>query len=358
MGSDTPDMRRSGICSTVLLAVPGWWCPVGVGIDDNGGMRYLESAGETISVIGLGTWQFGSREWGYGEDYATHEAHNIVERALEMGINFFDTAEVYASGRSEEILGRALDGRRAFVATKFLPVVPLPGRVERSAGESRSRLGVDQIDLYQMHWPNPVFPVRLGMEGMRRVHRAGITRHIGVSNHSLRQWKRAEEVLGTPILSNQVLFNLVRRQPLRNLIPYAASNDRIVIAYSPLAQGLLSGRYGPENPPRGFRGRNLLNPLASAANLARATPLLEALNEIGATHGATPAQVALAWVLSHPNTVAIPGASSVAQVTQNAEAVELTLAEDEIVRLGDIAEGLQLKGGIAGAVEATRRSGR
>ena len=327
---------------------------VGARLDDNGPMQYLEAAGETISKIGLGTWQFGSREWGYGEDYANLEAHAIVERALELGINFFDTAEVYGSGRSEEILGRALDGRRAFIATKFLPVVPLPGRVERSARESLKRLGIEQVDLYQMHWPNPAFPVRPGMEGMRRVLAAGLTRHVGVSNYSLRQWKHAEQALGSPILSNQVLFNLVRRKPRRSLIPFAAANDRIVIAYSPLAQGLLSGRYDAANPVGGFRRRNPLNPLASPANLARATPLIETLRGIGSNHGATPAQVALAWVLSHPNTVAIPGASSAAHVTQNAEAADLTLAEDEIIRLTEVAGSLGLKGGIAGAVEAIR----
>lgn len=318
-------------------------------------MRYLETSGETISKIGLGTWQFGSREWGYGEDYATSEAHAIVDVALETGINFFDTAEVYASGRSEEILGRALGERPAFIATKFLPVVPLPGRIERHADESRNRLGIKQIDLYQLHWPNPVFPTRLGMEGIRRVQKAGTSRHVGVSNYSLRRWKHAEEELGGPVLTNQVLFNLVRRQPLRNLIPYAASSGRVVIAYSPLAQGLLSGKYGPDNLPRGFRARNPLNPLASTANLTRAMPLIEALREIGTTHGATPAQVALAWVLSHPNTIAIPGASSAAQVKQNAAAAELDLSEDETARLSNTAESLQLKSGIAGAVEALRK---
>jgi aryl-alcohol dehydrogenase-like predicted oxidoreductase len=318
-------------------------------------MQYIEAAGESISKIGLGTWQFGSREWGYGEDYAARDSHAIVDRALEVGINFFDTAEAYASGRSEEILGRALDGRRAFIATKFLPLVPLPGRVERSAEDSRRRLGVEQIDLYQMHWPNPAFPARLGMEGMRRVQKAGIARHVGVSNHSLRRWKHAEELLGAPILSNQVLFNLVRRRPQRNLIPFAVANDRIVIAYSPLAQGLLSGKYDAAHPIEGFRRRNPLNPLASPVNLVRANPLIETLREVGSSHGATPAQVALAWVLSHPNTVAIPGASSVAQVTQNVEAAELTLTEDEIIRLNEVADSLQLKGGIAGAVESMRR---
>jgi aryl-alcohol dehydrogenase-like predicted oxidoreductase len=241
-----------------------------------------------------------------------------------------------------------------FVATKFLPILPLPGRIERHAEESRNRLGLDQIDLYQMHWPNPAFPTRLGMEGTRRVQKAGTTRHVGVSNYSLRRWKNAEKELGGPVLSNQVLFNLVRRQPLRNLIPYAASNERVIIAYSPLAQGLLSGKYGPDKRPRGFRARNPLNPLASAANLTRALPLIEALREIGTSHRATPAQVALAWVLSHPNTVAIPGASSVAQVRQNAQAADLDLSEDEITRLSNTAESLQLKSGIAGAVEALR----
>ncbi len=318
-------------------------------------MQYLKASGETISKIGLGTWQFGSREWGYGEDYADREAHAIVDRALEVGINFFDTAEAYASGRSEEILGRALDGRSAFIATKFLPVVPLPGRVERSARASKERLGIEQIDLYQMHWPNPAFPVRFGMEGIRRVQEAGLARHIGVSNYNLRQWKRAEQALGSPILSNQVLFNLVRQKPLRTLVPFAAANDRIVIAYSPLAQGLLSGKYDAANPVEGFRRRNPLNPLASPANLARATPLIETLREIGSTHGASPAQVSLAWVLSHPHTVAIPGASSAAHVTQNAEAADLALSEDDIARLNEVAGKLELKGGVAGAVEAMRR---
>jgi aryl-alcohol dehydrogenase-like predicted oxidoreductase len=317
-------------------------------------MRYLEVAEERISKIGLGTWQFGSREWGYGEDYAGREAHAIVERALELGINFFDTAEAYGSGRSEEILGRALAGRSAFIATKFLPVVSTPGRVERSARASQRRLDVDQIDLYQMHWPNPVFPVRFGMEGLQRVRAAGMARHVGVSNYSLRQWKHAERVLGAPILSNQVLFNLVRRRPIRNLIPFAASHDRIVIAYSPLAQGLLSGKYHAGNPVSGFRRRNLINPLASPANLARATPLIETLREIGSNHGANPAQVALSWVLSHPNTVAIPGASTAAHVDQNAEAADLVLTEDEIARLNQTAETLPLKGGVGGAVEALR----
>jgi aryl-alcohol dehydrogenase-like predicted oxidoreductase len=317
-------------------------------------MQYIKAAGETISKIGLGTWQFGSREWGYGEDYATREAHAIVDRALDLGINFFDTAEAYSSGRSEEILGRALAGRPAVVATKFLPVVPLPGRIEQSARDSRSRLGVEEIDLYQMHWPNPAFPIRLGMDGMRRVQASGIARHVGVSNYSLRRWKRAEQVLGAPILSNQVLFNLVRRQALKNLIPHAAATDRIIIAYSPLAQGLLSGNYHSGNPLGGFRRRNPLNPLASPANLQRAAPLIEALREIGSSHGASSAQVALAWVLSHPNTVAIPGARSVAHVEQNAEAAELSLTEDELHRLGAVAGGLHLKGGIAGAIETMR----
>ncbi len=320
-------------------------------------MRYLNVAGESISVIGLGAWQFGSREWGYGPDYDTRVAPDIVERALELGINLFDTAEVYGSGRSEEILGRALTGRRdrAFIATKFMPVLPLPGRVERSARASLVRLGVDRIDLYQQHWPNPIFPMRFPVRGLRRVLDRALARHVGVSNHSLARWQKAERLLGRPILSNQVPFNLVQRRPRRRLVPWAAAHDRIVIAYSPLAQGLLSGKYHPGNPPTGSRARNPLNPLASATNLDRAAGLLEALREIGAGYGATPAQVALAWVISHPSTVAIPGARTAEQVSENAAAADLLLTSDELERLNETSARLNLLTVWRGALDAVRR---
>ncbi|HZQ58024.1 MAG TPA: aldo/keto reductase [Acidimicrobiales bacterium] len=295
-------------------------------------MRHVECQGVQLSAIGLGCWQFGSKEWGYGAGYADHEAGRIVERALELGINLFDTAEVYGRGQSERILGRALQGHRAeaFVATKVLPILPLRARVVRAAEGSLRRLGIDKIDLYQIHWPNPVVPLGQQLGGMRELQQRGLVDHVGVSNYSLARWRAAEAALGAPVLTNQVPYSLADRRPEAELVPWAAANDRIVMAYSPLAQGLLSARYDETNAPGGVR-RN--NALFLPDNLRSARPLLDALRAIATAHGATPSQVALAWLVRRPNVVAIPGASSVAQLEQNAAAADLDLSEDEDAEL-------------------------
>src|SRR5947209_1286919 len=131
-------------------------------------MRYVEAGGARVSAIGLGTWQFGSREWGYGDSYAERDAIQITQRALDLGVNLIDTAEIYAFGRSERIVGRAIADRRdeAFIATKVFPVMPLSPVVQQRGIASAARLGVDRIDLYQVHWPNPVVPVSTTMHGM------------------------------------------------------------------------------------------------------------------------------------------------------------------------------------------------
>lgn len=308
-------------------------------------MRYVEVSGTRLSVIGVGTWQFGSREWGYGEQYASSEAVRIVRRALELGINLVDTAEVYAFGRSERIVGEALAGgfrEKAFVATKLLPVLPLPGIVVARGKASRSRLGIDSIDLYQLHWPNPVVPLRATMDGMARLRDEGVIRHIGVSNYSLSQWKAAERALGAPVLSNQVQYSLICRAPEKELTGYARSNGRLIIAYSPLGQGFLSGRYDKDHRPKGLRART---PAFQPQNLERGRELIDSLARIGKSHGATPSQVALAWVVSHPNVVAIPGASSVAQLEANAEAGDLELETKEIEELDQLSSQLNFSVG-------------
>ena len=324
-----------------------------------GGMRYVEVGGVRVSVIGLGTWQFGSREWGYGDEYANHEAGAIVERALDLGINLIDTAEIYGFGKSERIVGEAIADRRdeAFIATKILPVAPLASVVEQRARGSARRLGVEQIDLYQLHWPNPLAPTGWAMDGMRRVCDRGLVRHVGVSNYSLARWKAAERSLARPVLSNQVQFSLVSRGPQRDLIPYAQSEGRIVIAYSPLAQGFLSARYDPSvvdaiAPKAG--GVRLANPLFTPENLDAAVPLFTALREVARGHDATPAQVALAWVISHPNVVAIPGASSVAQLERNVDAANIELTGDDLGRLGEAAEAFHPRRAIASVPNLVR----
>lgn len=329
-----------------------------------GGVRYLEiDTAKPYSKIGLGTWQFGSTEWGYGGDYADDEAKRLVTRALELGITVFDTAELYGMGRSERILGAALeaahaDPARTVVATKIFPLFPVaPVVVWRgvaSAARLRSRLGGGRrIDLYQVHLANPVVRDGTTMRGMRALQAAGVVDEVGVSNYPLGRWRAAETALGSRVLSNQVQYSLVARGPERDLLPFAAADRRVVIAWSPLAQGLLSARYDAGHRPTN-RIRSL-NPLFLPANLDRAAPLLAALWEVADAHDATPAQVALAWTIRHPAVVAIPGASSVAQLESNAAAAELALADAEVAALCAASEQFTPVTGLAAAPSIARQ---
>jgi aryl-alcohol dehydrogenase-like predicted oxidoreductase len=309
--------------------VPDGLRPAGSG----GRVKHVEVGGVRVSAIGLGTWQFGSSEWGYGREFASGVAQAITKRALDLGINFIDTAEVYGLGRSERIVGEAIQGRRdeVFLATKLFPI-GLPFMAGRRARGSLRRLGVDHIDLYQLHWPNRVFSPRATMPRMRRLVEEGLVRHVGVSNHDLSAWQECERASGGIVLSNQVRFSLVHRDPERELVPWAQRSGRIVIAYSPLGQGVLSGNY-QESAPKNFRRmRADFRP----EGRARWEPLISALREIARRHGATPSQVSLAWLIHMPNVVAIPGASSVKQVEENAAAADLTLSDEEIAQLDSL----------------------
>ena len=288
-------------------------------------MRFFESGGVRLSVIGLGTWQFGSREWGYGRTYASTTAEQLVIRAAELEINLVDTAEMYAGGESERILGKAIigDRDRYFVATKFAPFLPLPSVLVSRSYRSAARLGISRIDLLQMHWPNPFLPVSVQIRGMATVLERGLAKNIGVSNYSLSQWLSAEKSLGHPIISNQVHYSLLSRRADRELVPYAQAHDRLVIAYSPLEQGALTGKYGLDNRPGGVRR---LNKHLKSGGIAKAMPLMSALAEVAKANSASISQIALAWLVSQPNVVAIPGASSVAQLESNAAAADLELS--------------------------------
>ena len=305
-------------------------------------MREVEAGDVKVSVIGVGTWQFGSKEWGYGDEYAATTAVKIVLRALELGVTLIDTAEIYAMGESERIVGRALReadpelAAKAFVATKIFPVAAFDKVVQWRGRLSRDRLGVEAIDLYQVHWPNPAVPKSQTMAGMRALRDEGVIRHVGVSNYSAKDWRFADRHLGSPVLSNQVRYSLVDRGPEASVLPYAQEHGRIVIAYSPLGQGLLSARFDASHLPTGNVRR--MNPLFLPDNLERAQPLLTALREIAAAHGATPAQVSLAWLIRRDRVVAIPGASSVEQLESNVAAADLDLSADDDHRLTEASD--------------------
>lgn len=329
------------------------WLPSEAESHRSRAVKFLQSSGARLSRVGLGTFQFGSGEWGYGEEYASQVAPQIVQRSLDLGVNVFDTAEVYGFGRSERILGAALRSRRseAFVATKLFPVLPFDPVLRRRFEGSLRRLDTEAIDLYQLHWPNLVVPLSATTRALEHLKRAGKVRHVGVSNYSLARWRQAETLLGTPVLSNQVRYNLVYRRIERDLLPWAQRHDRLIISYSPLQRGLLSGRYGTGSAPRGVRGRSIE---FLPQNLARIGPLLETLRRVAQAHDSSPAQVSLAWLIRRPNVVVIPGASSVAQAQANAEAADLDLTDDEDEELTAASDAYQPLGGVPayGAVVA------
>jgi aryl-alcohol dehydrogenase-like predicted oxidoreductase len=306
-----------------------------------GHVKYLNVEGiGKVSRIGLGTWQFGSREWGYGDRYASGAARDIVQRALALGVTLFDTAEIYGLGKSERILGEALGDRRAevAVASKIMPIAPFPAVIKQRERASARRLQLDRIPLYQIHQPNPVVPDSVIMPGMRDLLDSGDIGAAGVSNYSLARWQEADAALGRPVIGNQVHFSLAHPRALDDLVPFAERENRIVIAYSPLAQGLLGGKYGPDNRPGGVRA---MNPLFGTENLRRIEPLLQTLRAVATEVDAKPAQVALAWLISLPGVVAIPGASSVEQLEFNVAAAEIELRADSRDALTDAARAFQ-----------------
>lgn len=303
-------------------------------------MRSIEIDGLRVSRIGLGTWQFGSREWGYGEDYARETAPALIRRALELGITMLDTAEIYGFGNSERIIGEALAGIPAAdragltVATKFMPVAPAERILAWQAAGSRRRLRMDTLDVYYAHAPNPLVSTRRVMQSLRPLVGEGLVRRVAVSNYPVAQWREAERALRAPVIANQMEFSLVSPGPAGDQVPYAADHDRLVVAYSPLGQGLLAAERDWA-AVTDFRSMRAVTP---ARRNPRLGVLAAAVGEVAAAHEATPAQVALAWVLAHPNTIAIPGARTLEQLDANAAAADLVLSDDEVARLSAEAE--------------------
>ncbi len=294
-----------------------------------------------ISPLGIGAWSWGDRfYWGYGRSYSEDDIQAAFNAGLAANINLFDTAEVYGFGQSERLLGRfAQDaGQPVVIASKFMP---LPWRLGRGnlAGALRSslrRLGVERVDLYQMHWPFPPVAIETWMEAMADAVQEGLVRAVGVSNYNADQLRRAHAALakrGVPLASNQVHYSLLHREPEHSgLLEACRERDVTLIAYSPLAQGLLTGKYSADNPPPGMRRRR-----AGRTRLVQIEPLIALLREIGQAHGGkTPGQVALNWTICQ-GAVPIPGAKNARQAEENAGALGWRLTEDEVAALADAA---------------------
>jgi aryl-alcohol dehydrogenase-like predicted oxidoreductase len=293
-------------------------------------MRYVEFASWRLSKVGLGTSQFANPGWGYGAGYKPHE---LVRRALTLGITHFDTSSFYGAGHSERILGaipQNVEG--VLVATKLFNVAPSARLVMAQARASVEHLG-GPLGLCYLDWANPFINDRSLMAGIRRLRAEGLVAEVGVASYDLARWQAAERHLGAPVLVNQVPYNLLRRDAEEALLPWAAAQGRLIVAAQPFATGFLSGAYhrgkrvtGPWRTP---------DPLYSSDYLRRTAELVGTLDEVARAHDASVAQVALAFVLRHPNVVAIPGAATAGQLAENAEAADLELKEDECQGLAE-----------------------
>ena len=311
-------------------------------------LRPLGRAPVAVSAIGLGCWQFAEGHGLAGSWWPTLSAETenaIVAASLAAGVNWFDTAEMYGGGHSEAALARGLDaaGRRpgeVVVATKWWPAFRMASSIRRTVGERLARLAPFGIDLHQVHQPIALASIEAQMEAMADLVSAGQVRAVGVSNFSARRMRAAHRALaarGIPLASNQMPYSLLNRRIETNGVLAAAKELGVaIIAYSPLAQGVLTGKF--HERPDAIRGVSRLRRLRTAfrsRGLERSRPLIAALRQIGASHGATATQVALSWLVTfHGETVvAIPGATSPAQAEENAGALRLTLDAADFSRL-------------------------
>lgn len=298
--------------------------------------------GPKVPPIGVGAWPWGdSLFWGYGKSYQEQDVRAAFKVSLTDGVTFFDTAEIYGVGRSESLLGKFIAEMNAevIVASKFMPY---PWRLSRGSlnkalANSLKRLGIPQIHLYQMHWPFPPVGIETWMNAMADAAEAGLIRQIGVSNYSPQQTERAHRALerrGLHLASNQIKYSLLARSPERNgLLQLCKGLGVTVIAYSPIAQGLLTGKYSPQNLPPVQRR-------VGPRTLRRIQPLLKELRRIGIQHGnKTPAQVAINWCVAK-GTLPIPGAKNERQAKENAAALGWSLSEEEVARLDDVSNAL------------------
>jgi len=283
--------------------------------------------------LGLGAWAWGDKVvWHYGRTHTDEDIKNAFDISIESGVTFLDTAEVYGQGRSETLIGEFLKNldKPVLVATKFMP---FPWRIRKSSlikalRRSLTRMGLPSVDLYQIHWPFPPFPVEHWAEALAEAKQLGLTKTVGVSNYSKNQMQRAYTVLakhGIPLASNQVEYSLLDRRIEKNGVLQRSQELGVrVIAYSPLAKGMLTGKYTPENPPPGIRGRQY------AKILKDIQPLLKLMTEIGQDLGGkTHAQIALNWLICK-GTMPIPGAKNARQAEMNAGAVGWRLSADQI----------------------------
>lgn len=303
--------------------------------------RRLGNTDMDITPIGFGSWAVGGTGWGGQDDEQSIAA---IRRALDLGVNWIDTAAVYGLGHSEEIVAQALKGRseRPYVFTKCSLVWNEKGEVSnslkaesirREVEASLRRLQTDVIDLYQIHWPNPDPDIEEGWSTMAQLKAEGKVRYIGVSNFNVEQMKRAMKI--APISSLQPPYSLVKPDVEKEILPFCQEHNIGVIVYSPMMSGLLTGKMTAErvaNLPEDDWRHN--DPEFKEPRLSRNLALTEKLSEIGYLHGVSAGVVAIAWTLHHPAvTGAIVGGRRPEQVDDIIPAAEFRLSDSEFAEI-------------------------
>ena len=290
----------------------------------------------------IGTWAWGDRYiWGFGQEYGRVEITAAFQACLENCTTFFDTAEIYGQGKSEQFLGEFIREKpeNIRIATKFMPY---PWRLRRASltralKASLRRLNLARVDLYQIHQAMPPIQPETWMDAMVEALQADLVGAVGVSNYSRDWMDRSQNALaraGYRLASNQVEYSLLNRQIEKNgLLQHCIDQGITVLAYSPLAMGVLTGKYSPEKPVKGIRSA-VYNPRL----LGRIQPLIQLLNKIGSDHaGKTAAQVALNWVICK-GAVPIAGVKTPIHALQNAGALGWRLSDEEIQRLDYVSD--------------------
>lgn len=308
--------------------------------------RTLGATGIGVTPIGLGCWQFSGGEGLSGRYWPAlpqETVNDIVRASLEGGVRWFDTAEAYGAGRSEATLAAALqaagrDDGSVVIATKWLPLLRTAGSIRRTIDDRLRNLSPYSVDLHQIHIGHGALATKKAqLEAMAGLVAAGRIRAVGVSNFSARAMRRASQVLarhGFPLASNQVRYSLLDRRIESNGVLASAKELGVtIIAYSPLAQGLLSGKFhdDPERVKQLDGPRRMLRPFRPKG-LRRSAPVVAELKAVAAAHGVTPAQVALRWLVQARGdvVVAIPGASKEQQARENAAVLDFELSEAEV----------------------------
>ncbi len=295
-----------------------------------------------VTAIGIGAWAWGdSMFWNYGQNYGKAQVKEAFDAAVDEGITFFDTAEVYGNGESERLLGEFSQqcATSVQIATKY---APFPWRWhQNSVGEavtnSLSRTQLKQIPLYQVHWPFTFLVSQKNlMNALADEVEKGTIAAIGVSNYSAEEMRQAHEILAQrniPLAVNQVKYSLLARKvEAKGIVATAKELGITILAYSPLAQGLLTGKYSLENQQKPDGARKI-DSRFSAKGLAKIAPVVNALTQLGEKYSKTPAQVALNWLIAQGNVIPIPGAKNAKQARENAGALGWRLTSEEVTKL-------------------------